>query len=87
MPVNERPSPYDQWERFKLPLCKRILLLLLSKEERKYIQRRINRINRTRRIEHHRGIEEMKKRLRPPPQRPGAGFPKPQRSKGYGVND
>jgi len=80
--VYEKPSPYDMWERFKLPLHMRILIFLLTKEERKNIEKRINNINRIRRKEKAESINEMRKRIRPQPQRrPGQNFPEPQKQK------
>lgn len=72
MGVYERPNPYDQWDRYKLPLRARITLLFLSKNERKKIKNKIDKINRIRRLDLKREIEESMKnirRIRPGPQR------------------
>jgi hypothetical protein len=62
----ENLSPYDQWERFKLPIWQKILVFLfLTKEDKKELRQRIDRINRMRRDDHRRQIEIMKKYLRP----------------------
>lgn len=72
--VQERPNPYDRWKRFKLPLHLRFGMLFLSKQERVEVENRINKINFIREKERRDGIDEMRRRLRPPPQK---AFPGP----------
>lgn len=64
--IVERQSPYDQWERYKLPLRAKIALLFLSKDERKKVKNKIDKINRVRRLDLKRKIDEWKKNIRPP---------------------
>ena len=84
--VYHRPSPYDNWERFKLPWYQRIIVkLFLSKKEKEQLQRKIDKINATREKEHHEAVEETRKRLRPKPIPPrgGSGAIMPSNSNEY----
>lgn len=67
MPVIERPDPYDNWERFKLPIHYRLLVWILTKDDRKQINKRIARINTIRRREHIESVEKMRTMMRPKP--------------------
>lgn len=69
MPVFEKQSPYDNWERFKLPWYMRLSLFLLTKQEKKDIIRRIDSINRIRKREKKESIEKFRKMVRPKPQK------------------
>lgn len=64
--IYENPDPYDQWERFKLPIWQKILVFLFfTKKDKKELRQRIYRINRMRRDDHRKQIERMRKNLRP----------------------
>ena len=55
-----KADPYDEWERFKLPLIHRIFSLFLSKNEREEIKLKIDTINKIRMLDKKKELDEIK---------------------------